>query len=113
MATVPTSEELALVIELLPDDASEYGWNATKALERWAGSVYRTVREYWLDRTNDTAGYVDLSNDGLPASQLHAQAKAMLQYWDSMIAASEAAEDAAEEEALANRGTVSRLIRRV
>jgi len=109
----PTSEDLAFVLELLPDDASEYNWNASKALERWAGTIYRTVREYWLDRTNDTAGYLDLTNDGLPASQLHAQAKAMLEYWDELIASTEAAEEAAEDDLLSNQGTTSRLIRRV
>ena len=109
----PTSDDLALVLELLPDDASEYSWNASKALERWAGTIYRTVREYWLDRTNDTAGYLDLTNDGLPASQLHAQAKAMLQYWDDLIASTEAAEAEEEQAGLSNSGTTSRLIRRV
>lgn len=86
----PTSTDLQTVIELLPDNAESYGWDTSKVLERWAGTVYRTVREFWVDRTNDTAGYIDLSGEGLPASQLHSHAKAMLVYWDDMITKTEA-----------------------
>lgn len=109
--TPPSEDQLAMVIELLPDDAGDYAWNSAKALERWAGSVYRTVREYWVDRVNDTAGYLDLSNEGLPASQLFDHARQMLAYWDSLIATSEAEE--AADEAEENAVTVSRKIVRV
>lgn len=110
MAALPTEDQLAMVIELLPDNASQYDWDAAKALTRWAGTVYRTVREYWVDRTNDTAGYIDLSNQGLPASQLHAQAKAMLEYWDQMI---ETSEKEAEEATAVAGGLRSFPIKRV
>ncbi len=114
MADVPSSDDLVMVIELLPDNAGTYSWDSAKALARWAGTIYRTVREFWLDRTNDTAGYLDLTNDGLPASQLHDHAKAMLQYWDDLIESTEAlAEEEAEEAALAAAGSFSRKIRRV
>lgn len=81
----PTDKELAEVITLIPPDALQHGWNTDVAAERWAGSVLRTVREYWVDRTNATAGYIDMSSEGLPASQLHQQAKAMLEYWEKII----------------------------
>jgi hypothetical protein len=107
MIVTPVPADLAMVIELLPDDCGEYGWDVAKALERWSGSVYRTVREFWVDRTNDTAGYIDLTDDGLPALQLHTSAKDMLEYWDQMIATSEAAELVAANSA---SGTHSRRI---
>ncbi len=102
----PDSTDLQTVIELLPDDAGDYGWTTAKALERWAGTVYRTVREFWVDRVNDTAGFIDLTNDGLPASQLYRQARDMLDYWDKMIAAGEVDPDERTH-------AVSRRIRRV
>lgn len=108
MTETPASEDLAQVIELLPDNCATYGWDAQKALDRWAGTVYRTVREFWVDRANDTAGYIDLPNDGLPANELWTNAVAMLKYWDGMIATSEAQSDAS-----ALTGSFSRKIRRV
>lgn len=81
----PTDKELADVITHLPPDALQNGWSTDAARQRWGGSVFRTVREYWVDRVNATAGYIDLSSEGLPASQLHAHAKAMLEYWDKII----------------------------
>ena len=80
-----SSADVTSVKALLPPEAGANGWNDAKILSRWAGTVYRTVREYWVDRVNATAGYIDLTNEGLPASQLYQHAKEMLAYWDSMI----------------------------
>lgn len=81
----PDAAQIAVVRGLLPSDAeAAYGWGDAKVIEKWTGSVAGTVRLFWLQRTNDTAAFIDLGNEGLPASQQHAHAKAMLEYWDAV-----------------------------
>lgn len=104
----PTEEQIASVRALLPSDATENGWDDAKILVRWAGGTYRTVREYWVDRVNETSGYIDLTNEGLPANTLWTNAKAMLEYWDRLIAESLSASGE-----LFWRGSKTRKIKRV
>lgn len=104
----PTEEQVASVRALLPSDATENGWDDAKIILMWAGGVYRTVREYWVFRVNETAGYIDLSNEGLPANQLWTNAKTMLEYWDKLIA-----ESLSVTGELFGRGSRTRKIKRV
>ena len=80
--------DIAAVRTLLPPDATDNGWDDAEIILRWKGSVFRTVREYWVDRVNQTAGYLDLSQDGLPASQIYQHAMEQLKYWDEMCGGS-------------------------
>jgi hypothetical protein len=62
-------------------------WDAAKITERWVGSVVGTIRAYWYQKVSDTAGYLDVPDAGgtLPITQIHRQAKEMLEYWDNFI----------------------------
>jgi hypothetical protein len=72
---------------LLPSDALTHGWDDAMIAERWTGGLPSTIRAYWYERTSDTAGYMDVPDPGgsLPITQIHAQAKAMLEYWDAWL----------------------------
>lgn len=50
----------------------EKGWGTTQA-----------VRFFWLQRVNETSEYLDVN--GKPLTQIHGQAKAMLDYWDNVL----------------------------
>jgi hypothetical protein len=71
----------------LPADAADNGWDDAKITEEWVGNIPGTVRAYWYDRVQQTAGYLDIPDPGgtLPITQLHRQAMEMLQYWDNWI----------------------------
>jgi hypothetical protein len=86
MATA-TPQNVAEVRVLLPEDATTHGWDDTEVAARWTGGIPSTIREYWYERTSDTAIYLDVPDPGgtLPITQIHAQAKAMLEYWDEWI----------------------------
>jgi hypothetical protein len=42
-----------------------------------------TVRYFWLQRVNETSEYLDVN--GKPLTQIHSQAKTMLDYWDNVL----------------------------
>ena len=71
----------------LPSDAVDNGWDDDKITDNWSGSVVTLVRSYWYDRVQQTAGYLDVPDPGgaLPITQIHRQAKEMLDYWDAWI----------------------------
>lgn len=104
-----TEQQIASVRVLLPAEAERrHGWDDETIELRWDKTAFRTVRQYWLDRVNATAGYIDLPSDGLPASQLHEHAKAMLAYWDQLISQSVSLSGE-----LFERGSRTRKIKRV
>lgn len=77
------------VVTLLPSDAAtSYEWDRVKIAKVMDDNnfgVSRTVRFYWLERVNDTAEYLNIGNKELLT--LHQNARKMLEYWDSVIAA--------------------------
>lgn len=86
-----TPERIALVSRYLPDAAklSEagggYGWSDDTIAEFLTAlglTPAQVVRFFWYQRTQETAEYLDLSK---PLTQIHRQAKEMLDYWDSVI----------------------------
>lgn len=84
----PTASQIASVATWLPTvDADPEVWDAEKIAERWTGGVTGTVRAYWYQRVSDTAGYLDVpdASGSLPITQIHRQAKEMLDYWDNFI----------------------------
>lgn len=90
MPTPPiTTDQLAtLKAKFLPADASTNGWTDDVIIgDRWTGGFASTARQYWFERTQETAGYLDLPDPGgtLAITQLHRQAREMLDYWDAWI----------------------------
>lgn len=71
----------------LPGDAEENGWDDAKIADEWTGAIPSTLRAYWYDRVQQTAGYLDIPDPGgsLPITQIHRQAKEMLDYWDAWL----------------------------
>lgn len=88
MAILTDALLATLKAEYLPDDAAANGWTDEVIAERWTGAIPTTVRKYWYDRVQDTAGYLDVPDPGgaLPITQIHRQAVEMLKYWDDWIA---------------------------
>lgn len=89
--TATVVEQVALVNRYLPDAAklSEgsggYGWTDNQIstyITNLGMSTAQVVRYFWYQRTQETAEYLDLSK---PLTQIHKQAKAMLDYWDLVI----------------------------
>jgi len=79
----PTPEQVAAVAKWLGSNSK---WDDAAIIEHWTGGIASTLRAYWYNRVTETAGYIDLSNDGLPASQIYQHAKEMLDYWDNFLA---------------------------
>lgn len=71
----------------LPPEAADNGWDDATIALRWVGDFPHTVRQYWYERVQNTAKYLDLSDPSgnLPITQIHRQAKEMLDYWDNWI----------------------------
>ena len=70
---------------LLAVDAGGYGWSddyIQNLINTCAFSSPQAVRYFWLQRVNETAEYLDLAK---PLTQIHQQAKEMLDYWDLVI----------------------------
>lgn len=91
MPTVPTPEQIALVKQLLPSSALDsvdvggYGWSDTfiqNLMFERDFTPTEAVRFFWLQRVNETVEYIDI---GKPLSQIHRQAKEMLDYWDTIL----------------------------
>lgn len=95
MATA-TSEQIALVQSLLPAAAvTDYGWTEEviqTLMDTNSFGPTQAVRFFWLQRVNETSEYLDVN--GKPLTQIHSQARAMLDYWDNVLklAGSEATE---------------------
>ena len=84
--TNPTLEQIALVQSLLPTAAEEYGWTFSKIEDYMVDlelSPTEAVRYFWLQRVNETSEYLDVN--GKPLTQIHSQAKQMLDYWDNVL----------------------------
>ena len=83
-----TDAQLATIkAQYLPDSAADEGWDDDKIASNWTGGIPGTLRAYWYDRVQQTAKYLDLSDPTgtLPITQIHRQAKEMLDYWDSWL----------------------------
>lgn len=84
---MPTPEQIALVQSLLPTAAlTDYSWDedfiSTLMVDR-TFTPTEAVRFFWLQRVNETSEYLDVN--GKPLTQIHAQAKTMLDYWDNVL----------------------------
>ena len=83
----PTLEQIALVQSLLPAAAlTDYGWTTTKIEQTMVDMSFsptEAVRYFWLQRVNETSEYLDVN--GKPLTQIHAQARQMLEYWDNVL----------------------------
>ena len=87
-----TPEQIALVNKNLPASAKDpvvdggYGWTDEFIGILMETTVYnspaKAVRHFWYERTVETAEYLDI---GKPLSQIHRQAKEMLDYWDRIL----------------------------
>lgn len=55
-------------------------------LDKFEGNVNKVVRQFWLQRVNETSALTDVSDVGAsrPLSQSYQHAKEMLQYWDRL-----------------------------
>lgn len=89
-----TPEQIALVNANLPSSAKEtevsggYGWTdefIENLMETMGFGPAKAIRHFWLQRVNETAEYLDA---GKPLTQIHRQAKEMLDYWDRIIGVS-------------------------
>lgn len=89
-----TAEQIALVIQLIPSAAvadevdGGYGWNETyieTLMDARGFTSTEAVRFFWFQRVTETAEYLDI---GKPLSQIHRQAREMLDYWDGILAKS-------------------------
>lgn len=69
----------------LDDVAGGYGWTDEfigLLIDTMNFSPAKAVRHFWLQRVNETAEYLDV---GKPLTQIHRQAKEMLDYWDKIL----------------------------
>jgi hypothetical protein len=84
MAVKP--EQIAEIRALLPTAAEDdYAWDDAKIISIITDNNYNStqvVRAFWLERVTETAEYIDI---GKPLSQIHSQAKGMLDYWDNVL----------------------------
>lgn len=88
----PTPEQVALVNRNLPTTAKVpvvdggYGWTDEFIVILMDTTEYdspaKAVRHFWYERTVETVEYLDL---GKPLTQIHRQAKEMLEYWDRVL----------------------------
>jgi hypothetical protein len=87
MATITDLQLTELKAKYLPSDAAANGWDDVVIADRWTGGFASTARQYWLERVQDTARYLDIPDPSgtLPITQLHRQAKEMLDYWDGWV----------------------------
>ena len=88
-----TQSEIAAVKENLPNDCeTQFGWTDERiaaVLDAVSLSVPQTVRQFWLERLTNTHEFMDINEagSGRTMSQVHANAKDMLAYWDKRVAA--------------------------
>lgn len=87
----PTTEEIENVQRNLPVNAGEdFQWYEDKISAILLATDYsmpQTVRQFWLERVTETFEFVDVneSGSGRPLSQIHVNAKEMLDYWDKRV----------------------------
>lgn len=86
-----TQAQIDLVKENLPSWREEItpDWDddhISEMLDLHSYNVSKVVRQYWLQRVNDTAGLTDVADVGAsrPLSQLYQHAQEMLRYWDKV-----------------------------
>ncbi|QGJ90056.1 head-to-tail stopper [Mycobacterium phage Indlulamithi] len=86
-----TPEQIAIVNRYLPTAAKQteaeggYDWTdeyIETLMDSMAFGPAQAVRYFWYQRTQETAEYLDA---GRPLSQIHRQAKEMLDYWDGIL----------------------------
>lgn len=79
-------ERIAAIRTLLPTAAeADYGWTDEKITKVITDNDYsdsQVVRAFWFERVTETAEYIDM---GKPLSQIHSQARGMLDYWDNIL----------------------------
>lgn len=85
MADQPKIDSVKLNLPAWRDQITD--WTDQKigeVLDTLQGNVNRTVRQFWLQRVNDTSALTDVSDVGAsrPLSQTYQHAKEMLGYWD-------------------------------
>lgn len=89
---VPTPDQIQLVKTLLPSAATDteanggYGWDdvfITVLMTENDLTPTKAVRHFWLQRVNETAEY--LNTGGKTLTDIHKQAKEMLDYWDNIL----------------------------
>lgn len=82
---------ISKIKQYLPSEAIQseedggYGWSdeyIQNLLDTYAFASPQAVRFFWLQRVNETAEYLDMAK---PLTQIHKQAKEMLDYWDEVI----------------------------
>lgn len=88
---IPTAEQIALVNRHLPIAAKQleadggYGWTDEYINDLMIENSYspaQAVRFFWYQRVQETAEYLDM---GKPLTQIHKQAREMLDYWDLIL----------------------------
>ena len=108
--TAPDEQDVAKVVTLIPPTAAtDNGWNEAKIINVMTDNdfgVAQTVRFYWLERVNETVEYINIGDKAL--LQLHQNARAMLTYWDAVIASGS---DLGSRAAI-SFGTIERPVRR-
>lgn len=86
-----TDEQIEMVQLNLPSVAGDsFGWTESKiksTLLSNNGSLAQTVRRFWYERVMETFEFVDVSETGSSRSlsQIHQNAKFMLDYWDKKV----------------------------
>lgn len=89
MAIKPATDyQVSRVAALLPSvDDDPDTWDTQAIKDNWSGGIAGTLRNFWYQKCSNTAGYLDLTDAGgsLPITQIHRQAKEMLDYWDIWI----------------------------
>lgn len=89
---LPTADQIALVQRLLPSEAIQsvndggYGWDVSYITVLMTENGYtptQAVRYFWLQRVNETSEYLNIS--GKTLTDIHKQAKEMLDYWDGIL----------------------------
>lgn len=85
--TITPVQLATLKARWLPADAVANGWDDAKITDEWTGMYVTTIRAYWYDRVQETAKYLDLTDQSgtLPITQIHRQAMEMLKYWDDFL----------------------------
>ena len=92
MPSVSQSEIDSVKGNLPTDCGTQFGWTDEKiaaVLGAVNSSVPQTVRQFWLERLTNTHEYMDVNEagSGRTLSQVHTNAKSMLEYWDQRVAA--------------------------
>lgn len=77
--------QLIPVSAKLPESEGGYDWSdeyIETLMTARSFTPTEAVRYFWLQRVTETAEYIDM---GKPLSQIHHQARGMLDYWDNIL----------------------------